>query len=494
MGQHSVEGRIDPRAHLDEINELRVRVRTQEVVDLADRIRRSWEGSDESPLGLGAVCQVAFVALMDVGRVAEAQVWRARAMIEGSQAGEPNTVAMLAVPLALTTRDYVDEPALSATDAALQIMAEIGRAADRLQRGEWSGPGNSLSVLWRAYYEKSGYVAWRAGRYDDALSWYQQARPHVRSDTRDNLRLDAGEVLCRLGQDQAAGILDTVEAGRTFERFHRSADGRWDDIAEVFEANVARLARGIEDVQDLVPVEVERRSPGGLLASRPRGEQIGRNEVLNTILRRRSFREAYEDRTVPDDELRDVLRAGCAAPSSKNAQPWRFHVVEDRAVLTAIADAAASAEGADSYVPRDPQTGQPRPDWPSTVGESAEVLRNAPIGIFVENKGSFSDGRATLAAASAASADGLVGSLVGYTFEVLGLGAAIENMVLAAQSLGIQTAFMGDLVIAESFVRRALSMSGDFVGVLMLGYSSEVVPPRGHLVDIDDDSRVVWHR
>jgi nitroreductase len=485
--EHVDDVRMDPAAHLDELNELRVQKQTDEVVDLATRIWRSWEGADEPAPGIGAACQVAFIALMDVGRTAQAQVWRNRAMIEGARAGEPNTVAMLAVPIAFATTEAGDAPEITAVDAALEVMSEVGRTVGRLVDEGWSGPGLQPPVLWRAYYEKSAYLHWRAARYDEALSWYQRARPYVRADTRDALRLDAGELLCRLGIDQQAGTLDLDAARAEFEDLFRQADGRWDDIAEVFEANAERLAQGLRGVQGLLPVEVERRAPGGLRQAGPRG----RTEVLTTIYRRRTSREDYEDTPVDDVDLRDVLRAGCAAPSSKNAQPWRLHVVDDRDLLRAIADAASSAEGADSYVPRNPATGLARDDWPSTVAESAEVLRHVPVGIFVENKGAFSDGRSTLAAASR---EGLTGSLVGYTFEILGIGAAIENMVLAAQSLGLQTAFMGDLVIAEPFIRDRLGFDGDLVGVLVLGYSSEPVAPRGHLIDIDDERRVVRHR
>lgn len=184
--------------------------------------------------------------------------------------------------------------------------------------------------------------------------------------------------------------------------------------------------------------------------------------------------------------MEQLLHCGACAPSSKNAQPWRLHVVSDRPLLRGLADAVQHAKDADSYVPVDPATGLPRADWCSTVAESADVLRQVPLGIFVENRGPFSGGRPSLAAAPS---DALEAALVGYTFEVIGLGAAIQNMWIAAQSHGLCGVFMGDIVIADATIRARLGMSGDLVGVLALGYS-DGLPWIDRVYEPD---RVVWH-
>lgn len=118
--------------------------------------------------------------------------------------------------------------------------------------------------------------------------------------------------------------------------------------------------------------------------------------VTETILRRRSAREQFNDRPIPGAVLIEIVRCGLAAPSSKNAQPWRLHVVSDRAVLGELARAVETSRGADSYAPMDPLTGRLHPDWPSTVALSASVLREAATGIFIENRSLFSRSRQAL--------------------------------------------------------------------------------------------------
>ncbi len=197
------------------------------------------------------------------------------------------------------------------------------------------------------------------------------------------------------------------------------------------------------------------------------------NEVIRTILARRSVRFGYDrSRSVPEVALQMVTDCGHAAPSSKNARPWRFHLVTNRGILDAIAEAMEAAPDVDSYVPHDPRTGLAHEHWKSTVLESAAVFREVPVVIFVENRGVFSGGRPAL---RAAEPDALAQSLASYAFECMGIGTALENMWIAAISLGLSAAFIGEVTIVEPYVAETLGLEGDLVGGLGLGYSDS--PP-----------------
>lgn len=210
------------------------------------------------------------------------------------------------------------------------------------------------------------------------------------------------------------------------------------------------------------------------------------SEVVTSICARRSIRRDFSIQSVPQWIIEDIIRCGASAPSSKNAQPWRLHVVGDRKTLGGLADEVQCAKDADTYVPIDPETGEPRADWPSTVSESAEVLRQVPLGIFVENRAPFSGGRAVLAGSGIQNIEA---ALVGYTFEVIGLGAAMQNMWIAAQAFGLRGVFMGDVLIAEQAIKKTLGMSGDLVGVLALGFSDG----KPWIDRVYEPDRVVWH-
>ncbi|WP_269850762.1 nitroreductase family protein [Methanosarcina horonobensis] len=68
------------------------------------------------------------------------------------------------------------------------------------------------------------------------------------------------------------------------------------------------------------------------------GEQIS-NAVLDNIYQRRSVRN-YSDKEVPDEIIREIIRAGTYAPSAVNKQPWRFVVVKNRQLIDEYDDRA----------------------------------------------------------------------------------------------------------------------------------------------------------
>lgn len=59
---------------------------------------------------------------------------------------------------------------------------------------------------------------------------------------------------------------------------------------------------------------------------------IERNQVLQTLLNRKSVRN-YTDKEVPLDVVEQLLKAGMAAPSSKDRRPWHFIVISDKDML-----------------------------------------------------------------------------------------------------------------------------------------------------------------
>ncbi len=64
--------------------------------------------------------------------------------------------------------------------------------------------------------------------------------------------------------------------------------------------------------------------------------------VLDNILARTSIR-SYQDRPVEQDKIEKLLRAGMAAPSAVDKRPWHFVVVTDKQVLEGLAQANPNA-------------------------------------------------------------------------------------------------------------------------------------------------------
>ena len=67
------------------------------------------------------------------------------------------------------------------------------------------------------------------------------------------------------------------------------------------------------------------------------------NEAVNTIMNRRSIRR-YKDTPVSRDIIEALLKAGMAAPSATNRQPWEFIVVTNKETLEKLSQATRYAK------------------------------------------------------------------------------------------------------------------------------------------------------
>ena len=125
-------------------------------------------------------------------------------------------------------------------------------------------------------------------------------------------------------------------------------------------------------------------------------QSANENEVINTIMARRSVRK-YLNKPVEHEKLEAVVKCGINAPSGMNRQPWIVRVVEDQKLIADVTE-----------VYKQENTEQVKRDK-----DFKNMFRNAPNIICVCTP---ANGGGELDA-------GLLG----------------ENMMLAAQSLGLGT-------------------------------------------------------
>lgn len=75
---------------------------------------------------------------------------------------------------------------------------------------------------------------------------------------------------------------------------------------------------------------------------------IGQNnenseKAMENILNRKSVRK-YTKEEVKKEQLEMLVRAGMAAPSARNSQPWLFFVIDDRTILDNLAKQLPNAK------------------------------------------------------------------------------------------------------------------------------------------------------
>ncbi len=62
-----------------------------------------------------------------------------------------------------------------------------------------------------------------------------------------------------------------------------------------------------------------------------------KNKTLETIHTRTSVR-SYSDKPIEEEILLELVKAGMAAPTGMNQQPWEFIIITEREVLTQLAN------------------------------------------------------------------------------------------------------------------------------------------------------------
>jgi nitroreductase len=180
------------------------------------------------------------------------------------------------------------------------------------------------------------------------------------------------------------------------------------------------------------------------------------NAILETILNRRSVR-SYKPQPIPADILKTIIGAANQAPSGMNTQPWRFVVVEDKALKRKLVETA---------VPNSKKYLEPlkdvNPARHASIMKRYEELEDpvyysAPAIIFVIGSGTYASDSCPL---------------------------ACSNLMLAALSFGLGSCWvkLGSLVADNPEIVSALELKeGESIfGPILVGYPTEQpkAPPK----------------
>ena len=144
--------------------------------------------------------------------------------------------------------------------------------------------------------------------------------------------------------------------------------------------------------------------------------------VLEAIYNRRSIRE-YTDDEIPIEQLREIVKAGIWAPSGLNNQPWRFVIVQSPEIREELAQ----------------QT------------HYGHIVRDASalIAVYLNVEAMYDEVKDHQSA-----------------------GACIQNILLAAEALGLGGVWLGQILKNKQEVNRILDLdeNHDLMAVVALGH------------------------
>lgn len=167
------------------------------------------------------------------------------------------------------------------------------------------------------------------------------------------------------------------------------------------------------------------------LASLNANAQNYANPTLESIHQRTSVR-AYTSESVDKELLIELVKAGMAAPTAMNRQPWEFVVIQDRAIL-------------------------------DKIGEIKPPVGKAPAAIAV------------------------LGNTKTSGAWVIDCSAATENILIAATSLGLSTVWTGahGNEKFEALLKETLQLPEDIMplSVIAVGYADGTPTPKDKYVE-----------
>jgi nitroreductase len=177
------------------------------------------------------------------------------------------------------------------------------------------------------------------------------------------------------------------------------------------------------------------------------------NETLRIIEQRHSVR-SFTERDVSAELVSLLLQAANQAPSAHNQQPWRFIVIKNKKKQE-LAHLVTSNAGK-----------FPRPAS-ALLRMAARSIVSAPVVIAAANTGELIEHGVQLFKIEKEMAKDFF-----RTMEIQSSAAAVENLLLAATSLGLATVWLGVLFLMKDELLQFLGEpKGEFMAVVPVGYA-----------------------
>lgn len=131
------------------------------------------------------------------------------------------------------------------------------------------------------------------------------------------------------------------------------------------------------------------------------------NQTIETLKNRRSVRQ-YLPKQIEKNELDEIMEAAIYAPTGHNDQPWHFTIIQNKKLIDEINE-GAKAEMRKTGI-----------DWISNLGamEGFNIFHRAPTVVIVSGKKDA-------------------------TTPLVDCSAAVQNMLIAAESMNIGSCWIG---------------------------------------------------
>lgn len=177
-----------------------------------------------------------------------------------------------------------------------------------------------------------------------------------------------------------------------------------------------------------------------------------------TLIKRRATVRKYQRRPIPKRILNKIIEAGIwgpSVPSFLRIQPWKFVVVTNkktRAGLAKLIYAKARKSGVGVNI---------------LLSGAAKAIEGAAAVVVVYNSGEMGRLKSRYKELYLQFHEIILAA------QLSAISAAIQNMVLVAESLGIGSCWLDTPLFCEKEISGLLGAKEDMVAILTLGYPAE---------------------
>ncbi len=198
------------------------------------------------------------------------------------------------------------------------------------------------------------------------------------------------------------------------------------------------------------------------------------NSFYDLASTRRSIRK-FEDRDIPTEEVERLIKAAVTAPSGCNSQCWRFVAVKDKAVIEKIAKAVINRMDEALSIKEDEISEQYR----VSKAKMITFFVNAPVvvAVFMTHLEFYDPTVISALEEKGYDHEGIM-KLFAYP-DILSIGAAVQNLLLAAHESGYGACWMNEPAIAGEDINEILNIPPEqkFLSLIPIGFPAYV--PRG---------------
>ncbi|MFH1460753.1 MAG: nitroreductase family protein [Candidatus Omnitrophota bacterium] len=180
-------------------------------------------------------------------------------------------------------------------------------------------------------------------------------------------------------------------------------------------------------------------------------------DILKIIKERKSIRK-YQDKPIPKEIINKIIEAGIwgpSVPSFLKIQPFKFVVVTKKEIIAKISSLLEKKSLKVSVAAK------------ILLKGASNIINAVPVVVFVYKTKDLENSQHKFKEVY------LSLKKVVKTAQISAISAAIQNMILTAEKLGVGSCWLDIPLFCEQNINKVLNNNNKLIAVLTLGYPAE---------------------